>query len=131
MRLWGLFLLWVRPLQPCSLPAQEPNPELVLKSYLYTYPGKVRDLSRAGGDWTIRIGDETFYWARGRLLPEKLRDSWESYRPHTFSVYPETVPAPESLSPEEIEELRLLSGNAARLDREDQHRAFQGPSTAA
>jgi hypothetical protein len=120
------FLLCLCSLLPGFMPAQEPNAELVLKSYLYTYPGKVREVSRKEGDWTIRIGDETFYWARGRLLPEELRDSWEAYRPHNFSIYPETVPSPESLSPGEIEELRIQGSAAARLDREDQHRAFQG-----
>jgi hypothetical protein len=124
IQLWGLFLL--HPLLPCSVPAQEPNAELVLKSYLYTYPGKVQDVSRSGRDWTIRIGDETFYWAQGRLLPEGLRDSWENYRPHTFTIYPETVPEPENFSPGQIEDLRIQGSSAARLDREDQHRAFQG-----
>ncbi|MDR3145321.1 MAG: hypothetical protein LBU21_03510, partial [Treponema sp.] len=121
-----MFILRICPLPLPSVAAQEPNAELVLKSYLYTYPGKVRELSRAEGDWTIRIGDETFYWARGRLLPEGIQNSWENYRPHSFAIYPAAVPAPESLSPEQIEELRTQGSAAAGLERDDHHRAFQG-----
>jgi hypothetical protein len=111
---------------PCTGRAQEPGAELVLKSYLYTYPEKVQSVSRIDGDWTIRLGDETFYWARGRLLPEGLRDSWESYRPHSFTLYPRDIPSPENFSPEQIEELRIRGSAEARLDREDHHHAFQG-----
>jgi hypothetical protein len=106
-------------------PARELNGEVVLKSFLYTYPDRVGNVAWTGGDWTIRVGDKTFYWAGGRLLPEELRHNQEAYRPHQFSVYPETIPSPEDYSPEQIEELRFRGSAEARLNREDHHRAFQ------
>jgi hypothetical protein len=107
------------------LPSEELSGELVLRSYQYTYPGKVQEVGRIDGDWAIRVGGKTFYWAGGRLLPEELRDSPESYRPHGFSIYPQSIPSPEDYSPEEIAELRRLGSNEARGNREDPHRAFQ------
>jgi hypothetical protein len=126
MRLRGLFLFCIGSFSAMYAPALEPDPALVLRSFLYTYPEKVQDLRRVDGDWTIRIGDTTFYWARGRLLPEELRDSWENYRSYNFTPYPQNIPAPEDFSPEQVEELRVQGSAEARQDRMDQHRAFQG-----
>jgi hypothetical protein len=108
-----------------SLLAQELSGELVLKSFQHTYPHKVGKVSFIDGDWAIRVGDETFYWAQGRLLPAGLRNNWESYREQGFFAYPKDIPDPQSYSPEEIEALRSQGTREARLDRDDPHNGFQ------
>jgi hypothetical protein len=107
------------------LPAQELSGELVLRSYLYTYPGKVKEVTRIDGDWAIQTEKETFFWAGGRLLPAKLRENQEKFRPHIFAVYPRDVPRPELYTQEQIENLRIQGSAEARLDREDHHNGFQ------
>jgi hypothetical protein len=121
---------------PAPLPAQDSaeaarkaasalTGEQVLKSYLYTYPDKIKEVRLRDGDWTIRVGEQLFYWAEGRLLPPELRDSWRSYQPHSFSYYPREIPPPESFSPAELEAIRVEAREELK-DAEDHHRAFQG-----
>jgi hypothetical protein len=113
---------------PAILPAQAAfviSGELVLKSYLYTYPDKVKEVRLHDGDWTIRVGEQLFYWAEGRLLPPGLRGSWRSYQAHSFSYYPREIPPPENFSPAEVEAIRAGAGEELK-DVEDYQRAFQG-----
>ncbi|GHT94999.1 hypothetical protein FACS1894141_2790 [Spirochaetia bacterium] len=115
--------------RPPLLPAQESDGEQVLKSYLYTFPDRVQGVHDTGVDWTIRVGDRTFYWAGGRLLPQELLQrgnlDWQKYRPHSFGVYPLTVPDPRDYSAEEIEALRIEGSAEARLEADDTNRDFQ------
>jgi hypothetical protein len=119
--LWCFFLF-----TPLSAPleAQEPEPELILRAYRHAYPEKTGEVIRRDGDWTIRAGDEIFYWAGGRLLPAPLRHEPEKWLPHAYGVYPRQVPSPEIYSPEYIETLRAR-GSAEAAGREDHHRGFQ------
>jgi hypothetical protein len=120
-------LLWFFLFAPRFTPplaAEELEPELVLRAYQHTYPGKTGEVARRNGDWTIRAGGETFYWAGGRLLPASRRDELENWLPHAYSVYPQTVPSPEIYSPEYTEALRV-QGGAEASGREDHHRGFQ------
>jgi hypothetical protein len=112
---------------PCAAPplgAQEPDPELVLRAYQHTYPEKTGEVARRNGDWTIRAGTETFYWAGGRLLPASRLEEAEKWLPHAYSIYPQHIPSPEIYSPEFIEALRA-QGSAEAAGREDHHREFQ------
>jgi hypothetical protein len=76
------------------LAAEGPDAELVLRAFQHSYPEKVRDVTFADGDWTVRVDDKIFFWAGGRLLPAPLREKAESYNPHTFEIYPRSVPSP-------------------------------------
>ncbi|MDR2535582.1 MAG: M15 family metallopeptidase [Treponema sp.] len=102
--------------------AQELEGEVVFKSFQHTFPDKVEKVAFINGDWTITIGDEVFYWAKGRLLPEGLRNDWESYRSQMFSLYPKDIPDPAMYSQSDIEALRV-EGEA---DRDDPYMGFQG-----
>jgi hypothetical protein len=119
-----LFVLFFSLLFPPALLARELDGELVLRAYQYCYPEKTGELARRDGDWTIRVGTETFYWAGGRLLPASRREEQTIWRPHPYSVYPQTLVSPEIYSPEYIETLRA-QGRAESADREDQYRGFQ------
>jgi hypothetical protein len=104
--------------------SQELDPELVLRAYRHCYPEKAGDPVWQDGDWTIRVGTETFYWAGGRLLPAGMREEQERWRPHLYSLYPRTVVSPEIYSPGYIEILRA-QGRSESAGREDQYRGFQ------
>jgi hypothetical protein len=122
-----LAIWWFFCLLPCAAPslgAQELEAELVLRAYQHTYPEKTGEVVRQNGDWTIRAGTETFYWAGGRLLPASRRGEAEKWLPHAYSVYPPHVPSPEIYSPEFIEALRA-QGSAEAAGQEDHHREFQ------
>jgi hypothetical protein len=108
-----------------SLSAQEIGGEVVLKAYQYAYPGRVREVRRLDGDWMIQVGEDTFYWAEGRLLPQALRGRWRDYRPHRFSLYPGEIPPPDQYSPALIEELRRQGSAESRLEGPDYHYGFQ------
>jgi hypothetical protein len=105
--------------------AHDISGETVFRAYQHTYPGLVSGLSFQKGDWTIRAGNETWYWAGGRLLPSSLRGEEEHWSAHHFELYPETAPSPEDYSSRFVESLRDSGGAEARLSRDDQHRGFQ------
>jgi hypothetical protein len=56
------------------------------------YPQRIQDLTFRNDDWTLRIDDTWYYWARGRLLPEQLRDRWEEYASYRFYSYSLDLP---------------------------------------
>jgi hypothetical protein len=108
-----------------SLMAEGPNAELVLRAFQHSYPEKISNVVFTDGDWTIRVNDKIFFWAGGRLLPAPLREKAESYNPHVFEIYPQSVPSPAIYSPRYVESLRLQGSAEARLDHEDHNRDFQ------
>jgi len=98
----------------------------MLRAFSHCYPGKTGEVVFQDGDWTIRAGTETYYWAGGRLLPKALKDRPAAYAPHAFEIYPDTPPSPALYSDEEIEMLRA-NGNAEFLHiNDEQHYGFQG-----
>ena len=55
-----------------------------------SYPDKISSVEFLNNDWTMLVCGERFYFARGRFLPEKLREQWEEYYPYDFYTYPWT-----------------------------------------
>ena len=63
-------------------PASEPDAaagEAQMKALAESYPSIIRDVMYRAGDWAVRIDDEWYYWADGRLLPEDLRQDADQY----------------------------------------------------
>jgi len=106
--------------------AQDVPAELILRAFSYCYPEKTGDVAFRDGDWTIRAGNEIFYWAQGRLLPESLKDRPELFAPHNFEIYPASVPQPSSFSREYCEALRINGDLEALRLQEAQYYGFQG-----
>jgi hypothetical protein len=98
---------------------------MMLRAFHHCFPGKTGEVLFQDNDWTIRAGDETFYWAGGRLLPRAEKDSSAAYSPHPFEVYPSSVPSPAIYSAAYTEALRRRGTDEALRRREDPHRAFQ------
>ena len=109
-----------------EIPAQELFPaELMLRAYSHCYPGKSGGVIFQNGDWTIRAGNETYYWAGGRMLPASLKDRTDLYSPFTFEIYPDTIPSPEIYSPQYTEALRAHGKMESMRGEDDLHRGFQ------
>ena len=58
-----------------------------LRAYQTAYPDRVQSVAYRDGDWAILVNDTWFYWANGRILPEKARASWELYAPARLYRY--------------------------------------------
>ena len=99
--------------------------EMVLRAFQHSFPGKTGELIFRDGDWTLEAGNEIYYWAGGRLLPQTEKDRLFSWSPHPFEIYPKTAAPPESYSKEYGESLRLRGSDEALRSEEDQHRGFQ------
>lgn len=56
------------------------------------YPDRIRGVEFRHGDWAVRIDDEWFYWAMGRLLPAGERENWQEYAAHRFYSYEPGLP---------------------------------------
>ncbi len=98
---------------------------LILEAYRRSFPDRVTEVRWQDGDWTIRLGDELFYWARGRILPPDLKDRWEAYKPYVFYTYQASVPDPAAYSAERIAELRRIGDADARKNGNDSYGAFR------
>lgn len=114
---------------------QEVRARLVLEAYRRTYPDRVRDILYRDGDWTVTVAGARFYWANGRLLPEKDRENWGRYLPYVFYAYPEDLRDPATYSEAYIQTLRQEGDAAVRRGGIDQHDGFRaalyGSSTRA
>lgn len=69
-----------------NLQAQQ---ELML-TFAKAYPDKIGAVEFLNGDWTMQVNGRRFYFAKGRFLPEEMRDKWEDYLPYDFYAYPWT-----------------------------------------
>ena len=123
----GYTKLIIIPLIICAANAgaQDFPAELMLRAFYHCYPEKTGAPVFMDGDWTVRTGKETYYWAEGRLLPRALKDEKDAFTPHVFEIYPDTIVSPSSYSDQFIESLRI-HGSIESLDQDNQHHGFQG-----
>jgi hypothetical protein len=76
-----------------------------LRAYEEAYPDRVEAVEFRDGDWAIRMDGIWFYWANGRLLPQKARPSWEEWAPMRLYRY---TPGPYAVPPVSPEAAVLL-----------------------
>ncbi len=107
------------------LTTEEIQARMILEALRRAYPDRVEGVEWKDGDWTIQIRGERFFWAHGRLVPPKVRDRWEDYRPYVFYTYPEEVHNPSTFSKEKIETLRKQGNSESRQRGVDHQGAFQ------
>jgi hypothetical protein len=80
--------------------------ELEMAALAQAYPDRIGDLVFRNGDWALRIDDTWYYWAKGRLLPEELRDRWEEYASYRFYTYSLDLPPIPQLDEESRQRLK-------------------------
>jgi len=56
------------------------------------WPDRISETSVRDSEWMLRIDDDWYAWAHGRLLPEAERSRWEEFAALSFSPYPATLP---------------------------------------
>lgn len=78
--------------QDNTLPNPSFSPEQVMKALTRAFPDRITEAAYQNGDWTVRIDDTVFYYAKGRLLPASLLNQTESFDPHPFFRYPGDLP---------------------------------------
>ncbi len=78
----------------------------VLSAMQAAYPDRIDETAYRNGDWAVLIDGAWFYWADGRLLPEKLLGKKDSYDPYPFYRYPKELPPLEELTEEEKKKIR-------------------------
>jgi len=58
-----------------------------MKALARAYPTIIQDVLVVDGDWAIQIDDLWYFWAEGRLLPDRLREDAENYVAIRFYNY--------------------------------------------
>jgi len=102
------------------------NGELALRALHIAFPDKINEPEFIDDDWTIIAGDQTFFWADGRILPEDEKDKTEEYSSFGFYQYPEVPRSPSTYPPQYIETLRSRGSPESRGERRDNHKGIQG-----
>jgi hypothetical protein len=104
---------------------QEIRARLVLEAYRRSYPDRIDSIEFRDGDWTVSVAGSRFYWANGRLMPEKERASWAKHLPYVFYAYPDRIRDPRTYSEAYVETLRAEGEAEARISGEDHHNGFR------
>jgi len=77
--------------------------ESVMKSLFEAFSDKIDKVEYRDGDWAVLMNDIWYYYANGKLLPEKELINAANYRPYQFYEYPKELPPKVEASPEDIE----------------------------
>ncbi|MFA6507440.1 MAG: M15 family metallopeptidase [Treponemataceae bacterium] len=107
------------------LNGEDVRARLIFEAFRRAFPDRISSLEFKDEEWTAVIDGTRFFWAHGRILPEKEREKWASYRQHVFIAYPDQPKDPRSYSPERIAALREQGDAEARLNGDDHHPAFR------
>jgi len=95
--------------------------EAVMRSLVLAFPRLVRGPEFRNGDWTVSLRGETFFYAGGKLLPERLLREAGDYSPYPFYKYSPALPEWEKPSAEEVKIIK--AGEAARVKGGDAKRS--------
>lgn len=104
---------------------QEIRARLVLEAYRRSYPDRIDRIEFKDGDWTVSVAGARFYWANGRLMPEKERAAWAKHLPYVFYAYPDRIRDPLTYSEAYVETLRAEGDAEARISGTDNHNGFR------
>ena len=90
----------------------------VFEAFAKAWPGRFSSIGWSRGDWVVRLDDQWFRWAEGRLLPlaEKEEGDWA---PWPFYSYPAGLPPVKKL---DVEEKKALDAQLAIKDARPEKR---------
>jgi hypothetical protein len=77
--------------------------ELVMKALYEAFNDQIGKLEFRKDDWAVLMKGVWYYYAEGKLLPEKELKRTAKYRPYQFYKYPAELPPQTEATPEEIE----------------------------
>ncbi len=80
--------------------------EREVQSLAAAWPDRIVETAQRSSDWMLRIGDDWFAWAHGRLLPEADRAQWEEFAALPFYPYPLVLPPLPELDEQTASRLR-------------------------
>ena len=102
--------------------AVEENPptraEQLTRALLAAHPQRISRAEFRNGDWAVLLDDTWFYYAEGRMLPERLLYRIPRYRSIPIYFYPRELPPWTEPTPEQVAHFRgMASARAAQLPR--------------
>ncbi len=103
-----LVLAAVPPAAP-ALPrgvVQQVAGEQEVRALAAAWPDRISEASFRDSDWVLKVGNERFAWAHGRLLPEAEASHWEEYAALPFYSYPLSLQLLAPVSEERAAQLR-------------------------
>jgi len=90
-------------------PGVQSTGENELRALAAAYPDRISSVELRDDDWALRMQDEWFFWAHGRLLPPAERGDWKRFAPFRFYQYPlGDLPPLPNLDAESAARLRKL-----------------------
>ena len=102
------------PLRSPFLAETQPG-EKEIRGLAAAWPDRISEIGQRDGEWMLKVDEQWFAWAHGRLLPEADRGSWRDFEPFSFYDYPRRLPPLPSLDEQEAARLR------ERLAQEERH----------
>jgi len=97
---------------PETLPEQPmERSEQVMRALAAAYPRQIERVDFRNGDWVVLLRGTWYYYAGGRLLPERLLASAPSYSPQPFYRYQRDLPSWKEPTSEEAERYRNWASN--------------------
>ena len=89
--------------------------ELIMKALARAYPDRIGPAQLRDGDWAFQIRETWFYYAEGRILPERLRHNFAEYRALGFnSNYQVDLPSWESGAEQRATRTRIFEENRSQ-----------------
>jgi len=70
------------------------------------WPDRIVETTQRSSDWMLRIGDDWFAWAHGRLMPVEERARWQEFAALPFYRYPLDMPPLPELDEQTASRLR-------------------------
>jgi hypothetical protein len=77
--------------------------ELVMKALYEAFKDQIDKVEFRKNDWAVLMKGVWYYYAKGKLLPEKELKKAAKYRPYQFYKYPANLPPQTVATPEEVE----------------------------
>jgi len=84
------------------------HPEIILNAYKEAYPHLITEVTKEEKDWIVKFKNgNTYFWADGKVLPEKVLPKSDKYTRYTIYPYNMNGRSPELYTEEQIEKLRV------------------------
>jgi len=85
---------------PLLIPKERFSSEKIIRSYQSAYPDRISEISYRGDDWAMKVYDQWYYWADGKLLPENMISRKDEFNSYPYYNYPEDLPVFQELPQE-------------------------------